>query len=115
MGNMAIGPGRMFPRRRAGGVKKALLGKHDIRRGRYCPRMDIADGGGNLVEGAAQMNRGGFPADIRSPGNRLMKSPIHFINARSVTEPAKPFAVRFGETQAFDLEQLTGGDIEEIT
>src|SRR5262245_1266812 len=58
-GHMAIGPAGVFSVRRAGRIEQTLLGEEDIRLVGMLAVEDLLLGGGDFVECAAEVQRGG--------------------------------------------------------
>lgn len=68
---MAVSPGRMPACRGAGGIKEALLGKHNKRRGGHHAAVDLAERSADLYEGVTAPEQG---MDLNDGGRIFMKA-----------------------------------------
>jgi hypothetical protein len=97
----------------ASGVEEGGLGEKD-----EGALVDLAlpgglGGGGDLGEGAAEVDGGRAGALRGAPGDRLGEGPINLEDPGAVAIARELAAVALGETGAGHLEGGTGGQVEE--
>ena len=85
-GHVAVGPRRRLAGGRARRVPRRVLDEQDERPVRMAAGGDVGLRGRDLVERAAEMDRGGAPRPVGGPRDGPVERPVHLEHAGAVAE-----------------------------